>query len=89
MRGASPTIVADVGPVLVTAPSLGLTAIWYSAMPVSSLDASHAIPICDALTLVTRSSGGVDGGLRSAFVVTTARSLVDLLPLGSIASTQR
>jgi hypothetical protein len=43
-------MVADVGPVLVTGPSLGLTATWYSAIPVLSVDASQATEIWEDVT---------------------------------------
>jgi hypothetical protein len=58
-------------------------------MPVLSVDASQATEIWEAVTPVRRRFAGADGALTSLSVVTTARSLVDLFPLGSIASTQR
>ena len=58
-------------------------------MPELSVEASQESETCEPVTAVTSRFSGGEGGVVSRTVSTTSRSLVDLLPLPSTASTQK
>src|SRR5262245_40386580 len=66
-----------------------LTRTWYSAMPVSSADASQLSDTFEEPTSATWRLLGAVGGPLSRSVVTVSRLLVALLPLGSTAWTEK
>jgi hypothetical protein len=75
VSGARPTSFTDVSPVQRRFPSCGLTDTWYSAMPVSSVDASQASEISEAVTESILWFPGADGGVKSGSVFTMSRLL--------------
>ena len=58
-------------------------------MPESSVEASQESETSEAVTVPTLRFPGGEGAVVSRTVSTTSRSLVDLFPLPSTASTQK